>query len=132
MVKILRESNPPRPKQGFAIVLGDSLTVSREQLSIALLSTFLQFGGGRYYKIFEHSNKTELLSLIQDFIGSGSGLIIPSQWESEKDSFVGEQNIYLLDTSSSADIKLDETNEPISHIVQKVVLFLEDNGFFVF
>ena len=97
-----------------------------------MLSTFLQFGGGRYYKIFEHNNKTELLSLIQDFIGSGSGLIIPNQWEDDKDSVVGKQNVYLLDTSSSADIQLESADEPISHIVQKVVLFLEDNGFFVF
>ncbi|EJS43026.1 met3p [Saccharomyces arboricola H-6] len=132
VVKILRESNPPRPKQGFAIVLGNSLTVSREQLSIALLSTFLQFGGGRYYKIFEHDNKTELLSLVQDFIGSGSGLIIPNQWEEEKDSVVDKQNVYLLDTSSSADITIESSNEPIPHIVQKIVLFLEDNGFYVF
>lgn len=129
VVKILRESNPPRPKQGFAIIFEDSLNVSRHQLSIALLSTFLQFGGGRHYKIFDHENNDgKLLSLVPDFIQSGTGLIVPTQWSSS----VNAPNVYTLGASDDSDIKLESVDESIFHIVQKVVLFLEDNSFIVF
>ncbi|CCD23962.1 sulfate adenylyltransferase NDAI_0C03020 [Naumovozyma dairenensis CBS 421] len=132
VVKILRESNPPRPKQGFAIVLSDSLNVARGQLSIALLSTFLQFGGGRHYKVFEHENNGKLLELIPDFIQGGSGLIVPNQWSIDNYSYGASNNVYHLGTSADSDIKLEAADESIFHIVQKVVLFLEDNGFLVF
>lgn len=129
VVKILRESNPPRPKQGFAIIFEDSLNVSRHQLSVALLSTFLQFGGGRHYKIFDHqSNDEKLLALVPDFIQSGTGLIVPTQWSSS----VNAPNVYTLGASDDSDIKLESVDESIFHIVQKVVLFLEDNSFIVF
>lgn len=127
VVKILRESNPPRPKQGFAIVLGDELQVTENQLSLALLSTFLQFGGGRHYKIYKHDNDVRLLNLIPDFIQAGSGLIIPQSNLSIKGT-----NVYRLSSTNDADIKLDSLDETINHIVQKVVLFLEDNGYLVF
>lgn len=132
VVKILRESNPPRPKQGFAIVLEDSLNAPSGQLAIALLSTFLQFGGGRHYKVFEHENNDKLLELIPDFIQAGSGLIVPNQWTSKNVSFGADQNVYTLGASANSDIKLDSVDETIFHIVQKVVLFLEDNGYLVF
>ncbi|CCK71143.1 sulfate adenylyltransferase KNAG_0G00870 [Huiozyma naganishii CBS 8797] len=129
VVKVLRESNPPRPKQGFAIVIPNDIKVPANQLSIALLSTFLQFGGGRFYKIFEHHNSdANLLSLIPDLIQSGTGLIVPSEWDQSK-AAVKHQNLYKLGT----DIKLDASDaNNINHIVQKVVLFLEDNGYLVF
>lgn len=130
VVKILRESNPPRSKQGFAIVIEDSLKVSRHQLSIALLSTFLQFGGGRHYKIFDHKeNDRDLLALVPDFIQSGTGLIVPKEWSS---SAVNASNVYKLGASDNADIKLENVDESIQHIVQKAVLFLEDNAFINF
>lgn len=129
VVKILRESNPPRPKQGFAIVFEDSLKVSRPQLSIALLSTFLQFGGGRHYKIFDHKRNDEsLLDLVPDFIQSGTGLVVPNEWSGK----VNASNIYYLGLSDNADIKLQSNDESIFFIIQKVVLFLEDNGFIQF
>lgn len=130
VVRILRESNPPRSRQGFAIVLEDSLKTSKKQLSIALLSTLLQLGGGRHYKIFEHGNSAELLSLIPDFIQSGAGLVVSHQWEHAVN--VKASNLYKLGASQDSDIKLDSEDESILHILQKVVLFLEDNGFIVF
>ncbi|AQZ11656.1 MET3 (YJR010W) [Zygosaccharomyces parabailii] len=130
VVKILRESNPPRSKQGFVIVLEEALQVSKAQLSIALLSTLLQLGGGRHYQIFDHENNAKLLSLIPDFVQSGTGLIVPHQWSA--DHAVKANNIYTLGASKDSDIKLASTDESILHITQKVVLFLEDNGFIVF
>lgn len=127
VVNILRESNPPRPKQGFAIVLDDLLQVSKSQLSFALLSSFLQFGGGRHYKIFEHNNDDKLLDLIPDFIQAGSGLII-----SQNNPSIRYANVYKLSATKEADIELDSSDKTINHIVQKVVLFLEDNGYLVF
>ncbi|QLG70999.1 hypothetical protein HG535_0B00370 [Zygotorulaspora mrakii] len=129
VVKILRESNPPRPQQGFAIIFENSLNISRAQLSIALLSTFLQFGGGRHYKIFDHKdNDKTLLELVPDFIRSGTGLIVPNEWSSNVDA----ANLYRLGSSGDADIKLESNDESVFFIVQKVVLFLEDNGFIQF
>ncbi|QLL33575.1 hypothetical protein HG536_0E04860 [Torulaspora globosa] len=129
VVRILRESNPARPRQGFAIVVEDSLQVSRRQLGTALLSTFLQFGGGRHYKIFDHNDSdSTLLSLVPDFIQSGAGLIVPKQWSSA----VKAPNVYLLGSSENSDIKLGSSEESVLHIVQKTVLFLEDNGFISF
>lgn len=128
VVEILRESNPPRPKQGFAIVLEDSLTASKNQLTIALLSTFLQFGGGRSYKIYDHKKSKDLIELIPDFVQAGSGIIIPSQWNSQNPA----QNVYTVGASDNADIKLKTVDETVFDIVQKVVLFLEDNSYFVF
>ncbi|KAL3230661.1 Sulfate adenylyltransferase [Nakaseomyces bracarensis] len=130
VVRILRESNPPRPKQGFALVFDDDLKADREQLSIALLSTFLQFGGGRHYKIFNHGDNSALLSLIPDFVQSGTGLIIPSRWN--KDQKVASPNVYYIGHTHEANVKLASADETIFHIVQKVVLFLEDNHFIQF
>ncbi|CUS24532.1 LAQU0S17e01068g1_1 [Lachancea quebecensis] len=127
VVKILRESNPPRPQQGFAIVLSSSLK-NNKQLSTALLTTFLQFGGGRHFKVLEHNNDANVLGLVPDFISSGAGLIIPSQYE----KWNSVSNAYLVGASEDADIALDSDDEAVLHIVQKVVLFLEDNGFFTF
>ncbi|SCU91462.1 LADA_0F10110g1_1 [Lachancea dasiensis] len=126
VVKILRESNPPRPKQGFAIVLSKELT-DNQQLSIALLSTFLQFGGGRHFKVLEHDDDSKVLELVPDFIRSGSGLIL-----TESKDVAGVTNAYLVGAGEGADIKLDSSDESVLHVVQKVVLFLEDNGFFTF
>ncbi|QLQ81136.1 hypothetical protein HG537_0E04910 [Torulaspora globosa] len=128
VVKILRESNPARASQGFAIVVDDKLKVSRRQLGKALLSTFLQFGGGRHYKVFEHNDDEALLGLVPDFIQSGTGLIVPQQWSLG----VKAPNVYVLGTSDNADIKLGSSDESVLHIVQKAVLFLEDNGFINF
>ncbi|OXB45218.1 hypothetical protein B1J92_B03839g [Nakaseomyces glabratus] len=130
VVKILRESNPPRAKQGFALVFNDDIKVDRDQLSIALLSTFLQFGGGRHYKIYDHNDKPEFLELISDFVQAGSGLIIPSTWSASNK--VNSANVYTIGHAKDADIKLASTEENIFHIVQKVVLFLEDNHFIQF
>lgn len=128
VVKILRESNPARARQGFAIVVEDALHVSRRQLTTALLSTFLQFGGGRHYKVFDHGDSGELLAVVPDFIQAGAGLIVPKQWSGK----VKAPNVYLLGTSDKADIRLGSSEESVLHIVQKAVLFLEDNGFISF
>ncbi|SCV99616.1 LAFE_0A07118g1_1 [Lachancea fermentati] len=127
VVRILRESNPPRPKQGFAIVLEKGLA-HNSQLAIALLSTFLQFGGGRHYKVLEHQNDSKVLELVPDFIRGGTGLIIPGE-------YIGSTkvvNSFQVGVSGDAAIKLEDKNESVLHIVQKVVLFLEDNGFYQF
>lgn len=132
VVKILRESNPPRPKQGFAIVLGSDLKVSRNQLTTALLSTFLQFGGGRTYKVFNENNSdlgAQLAALVPDFVAAGAGLIVANEYEGHAGA---AQNVYTVGTGANADIKLADADESIFGIVQKVVLFLEDNSFIVF
>ena len=126
VVKILKESNPPRPSQGFAIVINDTLKIDKDILSIALLQIFLQFAGRRYYKIFDVEDNTQLISLVKDFIQAGTGLIIPAPLKEKT------QNVFTLGTSTNDSIRLDSDDESIYHIVQKIVLFLEDNGFISF
>ena len=130
VVNILRESNPPRPKQGFAIsLLPDTLDVSTNQLSIALLSIFLQFGGGRYYKILERQDYSDdlLVELVNDFVKAGTGLIIPRAVPGNDLT-----NVYTVGKTDDADIKINETDGTVFDIVQRVVLFLEDNGYINF
>ncbi|AET39797.1 sulfate adenylyltransferase Ecym_4786 [Eremothecium cymbalariae DBVPG len=124
VVKILRESNPPKKNQGFAVVLKDG---NSKQLATALLSTFLQFGGSRHYKIFDHKNQDDLIEVVPEFIRSGTGLII-SRDLNQSD---GIRNTYTIGDDSNCNVQIS-SNEPILNIVQKVVLFLEDNGYFVF
>lgn len=122
VVKILRESNPPRPSQGFALVLDESLS---SQLKTALLSNFLQYGGGRHYKVLEHNGDENLLAFVSDFVQSGAGLILQS-------SVVPKgNNVYVIGPSEGADVVVG-SNEAVLHVTQKVVLFLEDQGFFEF
>ncbi|KAH3899023.1 probable Sulfate adenylyltransferase [Saccharomycodes ludwigii] len=131
VAKILRENSPPRDKQGFVIQLSSTVgeNLSINQLSIALLSTFLQFGGGRHYKIFKIDAQNN--DLVYDFVKSGSGLIVPNTLENVNLKNVSD-NVYIVGTSSEhADIVVG-SKDNILHIVQKVVLFLEDNGYFKF
>ncbi|CAG99480.1 sulfate adenylyltransferase [Kluyveromyces lactis] len=123
VVKILRESNPSRPKQGFALVLSETLPA---QLKTALLSTFLQYGGGRHYKVLEHGNNEEILALVPDFVRSGTGLILQNA------SSLKGTNVFKIGEESGSDIPLETEDKNILHIVQRVVLFLEDQGFFQF
>ncbi|EDO17383.1 hypothetical protein Kpol_1060p39 [Vanderwaltozyma polyspora DSM 70294] len=129
VVKILRESNPPRSKQGFALLLKNDLKLSLNQLSIALLSTFLQFSGHRHYKIFKHKNDSDYASLINDFIQSGTGLLITDELNKE---FSKPQNFFTIGHSPEDSITLGNNADSIHHVIQKVVLFLEDNGFISF
>ncbi|AAS54812.1 AGR322Wp [Eremothecium gossypii ATCC 10895] len=124
IVEILRQYNPPRYRQGFVIVVNHE---NPKRIANALLSTFLQVGGGRQYKIFDHQGQPQLLELIPDFVKSGTGLIVTSPLPSSVDA----HNIYELNTYPSAHIKVSAT-EPVTEIVQKTVFFLEDNKFFQF
>ncbi|KAG0676080.1 Sulfate adenylyltransferase [Kluyveromyces marxianus] len=122
VVRILRESNPPRPSQGFALVLSPALP---SQLKTALLSTFLQYGGGRHYKVLERSDVPEVLDLVPDFIRSGTGLILQGD-------LAPATNVFKVGSEQDSDIELESDEQNVLHIVQKVVLFLEDQGFFQF
>ncbi|CDO94631.1 unnamed protein product [Kluyveromyces dobzhanskii CBS 2104] len=123
VVKILRESNPPRPLQGFALVLSKALP---GHLKTALLSTFLQYGGGRHYKVLEHNGTPEILALVPDFVRSGTGLILQ-----DAPSLKGI-NVFKVGAELGSDIQLGAEDVNILHVVQKVVLFLEDQAFFQF
>lgn len=137
VVKILRESNPPRSKQGFALLLDKSLPVSGTQLKVALLSTFLEFGGSRHYKILETSNMGDesakaVLNLVQDFIQSGTGIIVPPGVNQSHVSLIGERNIFRVGTSRNDDIKISTDNVSLGQVLQKIVLYLEDHHFIQF
>ncbi|KAK6204515.1 sulfate adenylyltransferase [Scheffersomyces amazonensis] len=74
VVRILRETNPPRAKQGFVIVIDNQEKIG-DYLSYALQSTLNQFGGER--RITKLSDEAHLDSfLINELVKAGSGVIV--------------------------------------------------------
>lgn len=137
IVKILRESHPPRSKQGF------SLLVNSKTLSQALLATFNQFGGERRYTVIKTSQVDQLENLsflVHELVRSGTGVILLQDNDANVEaiqkvvakagSFVvanDQSNPFTL--NSTVDIDLNENN---LLAIQKIVLYLEDEGFFNF
>ncbi|AMD19258.1 HBR357Wp [Eremothecium sinecaudum] len=121
VVNILRESYPARNRQGFALILGSDTS---GQLPVALLSTLLQFGGGRHYKIFDYK-EPKFTDIIPDFVKAGAGLIVQAKANFEKQL----ENGFTIGPKDDADVYVS-SSESILNTVQKVILFLQDKGFF--
>lgn len=131
VVKILRESHPPRQSQGFTLVLNSSI------LANALLATFNQFGGRRFTIL-----KNESISsfVAHELTRSGTGVIILNN-NNDVESLQKEVSkagsfIIVNDKSDkvqlqNSQIEIDLSENPLS-AVQKIVLYLEDQGFFRF
>lgn len=67
----------------------------------------------------------EVLDLVPDFIRSGTGLILQGD-------LAPATNVFKVGSEQDSDIELESDEQNVLHIVQKVVLFLEDQGFFQF
>ncbi|CCH46810.1 sulfate adenylyltransferase [Wickerhamomyces ciferrii] len=134
VVKILRESHPPRPKQGFTLYLNSSI------LSNALLATFNQFGG-RHYTILNKQFSSPFIA--HELTRSGAGTIILNESGDNKqvDQYKKEVSkagtfITINDESDKiqfedSEISIDLSGNPLT-AVQKIVLYLEEQGFFRF
>ncbi|KAH3680865.1 hypothetical protein WICPIJ_008078 [Wickerhamomyces pijperi] len=137
VVKILRESHPPRPQQGF------SLLVNSSTLSEALLATFNQYRGERRYTIVRTSQVQDAQSLsffVQELVRSGAGVILLQDSETQIaaiQSTVSKAGLFAVvndqskpfELASSVDVNLQEN---LLLAIQKIVLYLEDENFFNF
>ncbi|AOA60938.1 ATP sulfurylase [Komagataella phaffii CBS 7435] len=170
VVKILRESNPPRPKQGFTLYLTGLPNSGVDALSNALVATFNQFEGARHITLLDGKNVNEsaLPFVAHELTRSGAGVIIadptkaPSAAEidsirkevSKAGSFIvislttplnqvsqhdrkGYYSTSRKDVDNyvfpeDAEIKIDLAKEGAIVGIQKVVLYLEEQGFFQF
>jgi sulfate adenylyltransferase len=133
VVKILRESHPPRQKQGFTLFLNSQI------LANALLATFNQFGG-RHFTILRKESTSAYIA--HELTRSGAGVIILNEdgnnsvAQLTKEVSKAGSFIVVNDTSDkvqfeNAQVTVDLSGNPLT-AVQKVVLFLEDQGFFRF
>ncbi|CCH59588.1 hypothetical protein TBLA_0B07720 [Henningerozyma blattae CBS 6284] len=127
VVKILRTSNPPRSKQGFVIVVDDDLKKQHNQIELALLTTLLQLNSERYYKTLEHSNDENLISLLPDFVKSGTGLIV----KDSKSISDNQTNFYRLGYDENSHIQIPTKQSSIDEITSQTLKFLEENGFVI-
>ena len=132
VVKILRETNPPRFKQGFVIVINNDLKLG-QYLSFALQSTLNQFGGERRItKIDDKQNKYDAF-LINELVKSGAGVILTTSSDAkEVTDLVGSGNTLVvsaqLGDKSSGEFKL--SSEDLQDVVDDIVSYLQEQGFY--
>lgn len=135
VVRILRESNPPRYKQGFLIVVDSSNDeTSGEYFSFALQSTLNQFAGGR--RITRLSTGYDDAFLINELVKSGAGVILPAQANlSAVLEAVGGANSVIVKTNggetSGNVFKLNSAQtEDVKDTLAQVVGYLQAQGFY--
>ena len=119
VVRILRESNPPRISQGFAVVIDSSKR--GEYLSFALQSSLNQHAGGRRITKLPINDPF----IVNELVKSGAGVIV--QADSPKDivSAVGADNVITVGADSQ--VKL---NDDLTVVVDEVTAWLKEQGFY--
>lgn len=134
VVKILRESNPPRSKQGFVIIInsGDSKSKRGEYLSFALQSSLNQFPGGRC--VTKLSSKYDAF-IINELVKAGSAVIVTTSDESSIIKLVGEANsiVINIDANSNSEriISLpSDIDHDLAITVQQTIDYLKSQGFY--
>lgn len=132
VVRILRETNPPRSKQGFAILI--DAEKAGEYLSYALQSTLNQFAGGRRItkvKVDDHDS-----TLLGELVRAGSGVIGTSETEEATGGLikaVGAANALII--KSEGEAKIDDgifviDASDLNVTVGQVVEYLKAQGFY--
>lgn len=135
VVKILRESNPPRLSQGFAVIIdGADTESSGEYLSFAFQSTLNQFAGGR--RITKLPAELHDAFLVNELVKAGSGVIVSASDYSDIVSAVGASNTVIVKVGgheSSGNVFALEGNdvESVTKVLEDVVAYLVDQGFYL-
>ncbi|ODV78307.1 sulfate adenylyltransferase [Suhomyces tanzawaensis NRRL Y-17324] len=129
VVKILRDTNPPRSSQGF-VVLIDSNDKLGEYLGYALQSSLNQFDGKRRI-----TKLTDDISpfVVNELVLAGSGVILPTksaEVTQKITSTVGKGNTIIV--KSSGDFGENEFNlvEDLKEVIGQVVEHLKQQGFY--
>lgn len=136
VVKILRESNPPRSNQGFAVIIdtqADSES-AEEYLSFAVQSTLNQFAGGR--RITKLPSKFNDSFLVNELVKGGSGVIITANGDyANLIKTVGEANSVVIkfgasETSENV-LSLNSSDvESVTKVLEQLVAYLFKQGFY--
>lgn len=136
VVKILRESNPPRSNQGFVIVVDGAAddTSNGEHLSFALQSTLNQFAGGR--RITKLAPQFNDAGLINELVKAGSGVIVTADGDySSILKTVGEANSAVVKLGSlegAANVFSLASNDvdSVTKVLESVIGYLFEQGFY--
>lgn len=117
VVKILRDTNPPRSKQGFVIAI-DNSDKKGDYLGHALEATLNQFPGRKITKV--DATKYDAF-IISELVRAGAGVIAtgPQALVSAAATAVGSGNSYAPDLSGS-----------LEDAVELTVAFLKEQGFY--
>lgn len=138
VVKILRDTNPPRFNQGFAIVIDSSKSHPEqgEYLSFALQSSLNQFHGSRRITKLDSSYNDAFL--INELAKAGSGIIIPVKSDySNIVNTVGKSNTIIvnIDGEQDADNGVFSLNQQngvfeLNTVVDDIISYLKSQGFY--
>jgi len=136
VVKILRESNPPRYSQGFAIII-DAANYegsNAEYLSFALQSTLNQFSGSR--RITKLPTQFNDASLVNELVKAGSGVIITANGDySDIVKAVGDSNSAIvkfgaLESAGNVFSLGSNDVESVTKVLEAIVGYLFEQGFY--
>lgn len=133
VVKILRETNPPRPKQGFVIIIEGTgpNSVQGEYLSHALQSTLNQFSGERRITKLSESEASPLV--VNELVKAGSGVIYTTTTDSSNlVQIVGSGNVIKVKVDgepSDGVISLTDKLD-LTVTVAEIVDYLKAQGFY--
>jgi sulfate adenylyltransferase len=137
VVAILRESNPPRFKQGFAIVIDTSSSKVGEYLAFALQSTLNQFHGERRITKLNGNDHNEFI--INELVKAGSGVIVTSPHEINQHivKAVGSGNSITIVINGESDnenghfsVNQNNGEYDLTITIDQVVKYLKQHGFY--
>lgn len=137
VVKILRDTNPPRFKQGFAIIIDSSedSTNNGEYLSFALQSTLNQFSGER--RITKLGSSYNDVFLVNELVKAGSGVILPVKSDyTSVIKTVGDSNTVIIKINGSESsgnvFSLSGSGGvyDLQQVLSDVIGFLQAQGFY--
>lgn len=119
VVAILRESNPPRLTQGFAVVI--EKTKLGEYLSFALQSSLNQFKGGRRITKLPGDDAF----IVNELVKSGAGVLVLTENSGDITKSVGSGNVLTVGNGGQF-----ELTEDLASVITQVEKFLHEQGFY--
>ena len=132
VVKILRTTNPPRPKQGFVIVIKESAKnpAEGEYLAFALQSTLNQFHGER--RVTKLSSEEISPVVLNELVKAGSAVIYTTAGDAKEVlDLVGSGNSVVVESDSVSGKEIIAfENGDVKKAVSDIVAYLEEQGFY--
>lgn len=131
VVKILRSTNPPRSKQGFAIAIetnkDDTSSAAINNVAYALQSVLNEIGDRRISKLTNYD-----VFIVNELVKSGSGVIYLTGDVDEVANAVGDGNTVVISskTSASPNHFTIPTAKDLSEFIATLVNYLKSQGFY--
>lgn len=132
VVSILRETNPPRSKQGFVVLIKSGDSKIGEFFALALQSTLNQFSGGR--RITKLNENVDPY-IVDELVKAGAGVILATRANTDDiEKLVGASNVLTVHANEGAPaapntFKLKSIENFLSTI-EPVVSYLQEQGFY--